>query len=57
MNDENTNQTIYHEECLALTIRKAYRLTALQNLFCIASRVSFKVTFNVILLTLLNSFI
>jgi hypothetical protein len=57
MNEENTNQTIYHEECLALTIRKEYRLTALHNLFCIASRVSFKVSFSVVFLTLLNSFI
>lgn len=57
MNEENDKQEIYHEECLALTIRKEYRLTTIHNLFCIAGRLSFKVCFSSFWLTLLNSFI
>lgn len=57
MNEENTNNNIYNENCLALTIRKEHRFTALYNLFCAASRVSAKVSFSVVFITLLNSFI
>lgn len=57
MKEENTNNNIYNEDCLALTIRKEHHFTALYNLFCAASRVSAKVSFSVVFITLLNSFI
>lgn len=46
-NEFNTN-------CLALTIRKDYRLTILSNAINTVKRVSFKVLFNIGMLNFLN---
>ena len=45
MNNENNNEFV--SNCLALTIRKDYRLTILLNIINTIKRVSFKIAFNV----------
>jgi len=52
MNNENNNE--FASNCLALTIRKDYRLTVFFNIINTIKRVSFKVAFNVGMLNFLN---
>lgn len=52
MNNENNNEFV--SNCLALTIRKDYRLTILLNIINTIKRVSFKIAFNVGMLNFFN---
>lgn len=52
MNNDNNNE--FSSNCLALTIRKDYRLTVLLNIINTIKRVSFKVALNVGMLNFLN---
>ena len=53
--EENNNE--FNTNCLALTIRKDYRLTIFSNSVNTIKRVSFKVLMNFGLLNFLNLFI
>lgn len=52
MNNDNNNE--FSSNCLALTIRKDYRLTVFFNVINTIKRVSFKVALNIGMLNFLN---
>lgn len=56
MNNSITNETNneFNTNCLALTIRKDYRLTITQNALNTVKRISIKVLFNIGMLNFLN---
>lgn len=59
MNEENLelNQSPTSSNCLALTVRKEYRLTVATNIVHSIKRMSWKVSLSIFLLNFLNMFL
>ena len=55
--DLELNKDISSSNCLALTIRKEYRLTIATNIIYSAKRMSWKISFSILLLNFLNMFL
>lgn len=55
--DVKSNQDTTSSNCLALTIRKEYRLTIATNIVNSVKRMSWKISFAILLLNFLNMFL
>lgn len=55
--EDETNQALFQNSCLALTIRKEYQIQTTYKVFNKSLSVGFKSIFSGIVLTILNIFI
>lgn len=55
--EDEANQALFQNNCLALTIRKEYQLQVTYKVFNKSISVSFKSMFSALALTVLNMFI